>query len=117
MRPFEHCSNSNKKSAELFDFAVRLQEIGAGEGTRTPTPKAPEPKSGASTNSATPATVQVKPTQRRDSKAIEGMRAENACRHRNFSVSIRKHPELLGKYVTTLKESWDILVSSFFGFL
>ena len=28
---------------------------GAGEGTRTPTPKAPEPKSGASTNSATPA--------------------------------------------------------------
>ncbi len=30
--------------------------FGAGEGTRTPTPKAPEPKSGASTNSATPAT-------------------------------------------------------------
>ncbi len=29
--------------------------FGAGEGTRTPTPKAPEPKSGASTNSATPA--------------------------------------------------------------
>ena len=28
---------------------------GAGEGTRTLTPKAPEPKSGASTNFATPA--------------------------------------------------------------
>ncbi len=28
---------------------------GAGEGTRTPTPKAPDPKSGASANSATPA--------------------------------------------------------------
>ena len=30
---------------------------GAGEGTRTPTPKAPDPKSGASANSATPANV------------------------------------------------------------
>ena len=28
---------------------------GAGEGTRTPTPKAPDPKSGASANFATPA--------------------------------------------------------------
>ena len=27
----------------------------AGEGSRTPTPKAPDPKSGASANSATPA--------------------------------------------------------------
>jgi|SaaInlV_100m_DNA_5_1039725.scaffolds.fasta_scaffold96582_1 hypothetical protein len=38
---------------------------GAGEGTRTPTPKAPEPKSGASTNSATPAILfsLAKPTQ------------------------------------------------------
>ena len=41
------------------------EKDGAGEGTRTPTPKAPEPKSGASTNSATPAILfsLAKPTQ------------------------------------------------------
>ena len=33
----------------------KLGHSGAGEGTRTLTPKAPEPKSGASTNFATPA--------------------------------------------------------------
>ena len=40
------------KSKEFVDLTGKY---GAGEGTRTPTPKAPEPKSGASTNSATPA--------------------------------------------------------------
>ena len=38
------------KSWETWD-----SHSGAGEGTRTLTPKAPEPKSGASTNFATPA--------------------------------------------------------------
>ena len=38
------------KSKEFVDLTGKY---GAGEGTRTPTPKAREPKSGASTNSAT----------------------------------------------------------------
>ena len=36
-------------------WVKNLGHSGAGEGTRTLTPKAPEPKSGASTNFATPA--------------------------------------------------------------
>ena len=37
------------------EHSVRFLLVGAGEGTRTPTPKAPDPKSGASANFATPA--------------------------------------------------------------
>ena len=36
-----------------------LSLIGAGEETRTPTLKAPDPKSGASANSATPARLSI----------------------------------------------------------
>ena len=45
------------KSWELVDNFCKSWDShsGAGEGTRTLTPKAPEPKSGASTNFATPA--------------------------------------------------------------
>ena len=40
-----------------FEIGYFLLNTGAGEETRTPTHKAPEPKSGASTNFATPAGV------------------------------------------------------------
>ena len=41
---------------KMQEFVEQLKkEGGAGEETRTLTPKAPEPKSGASTNFATPA--------------------------------------------------------------
>ena len=48
---------STPKETKQFPFnhSILWENSGAGEGTRTPTPKAPEPKSGASTNSATPA--------------------------------------------------------------
>lgn len=45
----------NKKAAEAAIVVVGTLRIGAGEGTRTLTPKAQEPKSCASTNFATPA--------------------------------------------------------------
>ena len=54
-----HLVDNFCKSWELVDNFCKswekLGHSGAGEGTRTLTPKAPEPKSGASTNFATPA--------------------------------------------------------------
>ena len=41
--------------ARLYSTTELLPHQYAGEGSRTPTPKAPDPKSGASANSATPA--------------------------------------------------------------
>ena len=58
----KYCRNEGARTTKIaFPFKALdgLENAklgnGAGEGTRTPTPKAPEPKSGASTNSATPA--------------------------------------------------------------
>ena len=48
------CVNHFATTAINITFQISIIN-GAGEGTRTPTPKAPDPKSGASANSATPA--------------------------------------------------------------
>ena len=47
------CKSWAKKKTDFWE--EKNSHSGAGEGTRTLTPKAPEPKSGASTNFATPA--------------------------------------------------------------
>ena len=49
-------TQNETQDLQLVDnFCKSWGHSGAGEGTRTLTPKAPEPKSGASTNFATPA--------------------------------------------------------------